>query len=177
LAILGYEKNAQTVKGFTLVEMILYVAICSGLLLSLSLFLTFILGQRIKNQIIADVNQQGQQAMWMITQTVRNGRSIDVPVLEASGSSLSITTVSPVLNPTIFDSNGSSTLEIKEGVSAYIPLTNSHVQMQSLVFQNVSSTSSSDRILKINFTLQYKNLSGSADYSYSKSFSGSATLR
>lgn len=160
-----------------MVEMILYVAICSGLLLSLSLFLTFILGQRVKNQIIQDVNQQGQQVMWLITQTVRGSRSIDVPAVGSSGVTLSVTTGSVLLNPTIFSVNSSSTLLIQEGTSPLVPLTNSHIEVHSLLFENISSASSSERTLRIGFTLVYKNLSGRQEYNYSKTFSGSATLR
>lgn len=160
-----------------MVEMILYVAICSGLLLSLSLFLTYILEQRIKNQAIQDVNQQGQQMIWLMTKSIQSARSINAPVLGDSGTSLSVTTADPLRNPTIFDVNASGTVEIKEGSSAYIPLTNSHVTAQSLVFENVSSASSSERIIRIHFMLVYKNPSGRAEYDYSKTFSGSATLR
>lgn len=159
-----------------MIEMILYVAICSGLLLSLSIFFTFLLGQRVKNQAIQDVNQQGQQVMWLITQTVRNARSIESPSIGVASSSLSVTTADPLRNPTLFSLNG-GTLQIQEGASSSVPLTNSHVSATSLLFENVSSSSSSEKILRVRFVLSYINPSGKVDYEYTKSFLGSATLR
>jgi type II secretory pathway pseudopilin PulG len=171
------KRLIRNVKGFTLIEMILYVAICSGLLLSLALFFVYIIGQRVKNQAIVDVNQQGQQVIWLVTQTVRNGRSINSPGIGASSTSLSITTGNALLDPTIFDVTASGTLEIKEGSTAYVPLTNSHVTVSTITFQNISSASSTDRVLRLNFTLTYNNPSGKPEYDYTKSFTGSATIR
>jgi Tfp pilus assembly protein FimT len=70
-------KKVRLLKGFTLVEMSLYVAICAILLLVLSSFLSFLLGARVRSQAITEVNQQGFQVMNLITQTIRNGRSIE----------------------------------------------------------------------------------------------------
>ncbi len=166
----------KSLKGLSLIEMLLYVAISSIILLSLSLFLTFILGQRVKNQSIADVNQQGLQVMQLITQTIRNARSIDFPSIGATSSSLSMTMSDPLLSPTIFDIVG-GVVRIKEGSNAIIPLTNSHVSVSSLLFQNISSTSSVDRIIRMSFTIDHININGRNENSFSKSFTGSATLR
>ncbi len=163
-------------KGFTLVEMILYVSICSILLVSISTFLSFLLEARIRSQAITEVNQQGFQVLHVMTQTVRNGRSIQTPTIGNTSSSLSITTGNTLLNPTVFDSS-STTLRITEGSNIPFPLINSRVKISALTFQNVSSTSSIEKIIRISFTLEYYNKGGRGEYSYSKSFNGSATLR
>jgi Tfp pilus assembly protein FimT len=163
-------------KGFTLVELVLYVSICSILLLAISSFLSFLLGARVRSQTITEVNQQGFQVMSLITQTIRNGRSIQIPSMGTSSSTLSVTTGNALLNPTIFDLS-SSTLEIKEGSKAAIPLTNSRVLVSGLTFQNVSSGSSTEKIVRISFTIDSVNQGGRSEYSFIKSFSGSATLR
>ena len=163
-------------KGFSLLEMLLYVSICSVLLLSLSLASTFLLSSRVKNQSIADVHQQGSQVIQLITQTIRNAKSIDIPSVGATSSALTVTVVDQLLSPTVFDiSNG--VLEIKEGSGPNVLLTNSHVTVSSLLFQNISSTSSLDRTVQVSFTIDYKNPSGRNEYSFTKSFTGSATLR
>lgn len=163
-------------KGFTLVELVLYVSICSILLLTISSFLSFLLGARVRSQAISEVNQQGFQAMSLITQTIRNGRSIQVPGIGTSSSTLSITTSNALLNPTIFDVS-STTLRVKEGSKTAILLTNSRVKLSALTFQNVSSSSSTEKIIRISFTLDAVNQGGRSEYSFTKSFSGSATLR
>jgi type II secretory pathway pseudopilin PulG len=163
-------------KGFTLVEMILYVSVCSILLLTISTYLSFLLGARIRSQAITEVNQQGFRAMNLVALTVRNGRSIEVPVVGATTTTLSLTTKDALLNPTVFDV-ASGTLRIREGAGQPVPLTNSRVVISNLFFQNLSSTSSAERIIRISFTLDYKNLSGKDEYAFTKTFTESATMR
>ena len=163
-------------KGFTLVELILYVSICSILLLTISSFLSFLLGARVRSQAITEVNQQGFQVMSLITQTIRNGRSIQVPSMGTSSSTLSITTGDVALNPTVF-SLSSTTIEVKEASKNAMSLTNSRVRVTALTFQNVSSGSSTEKIIRISYTLDYINPTGRSEYSFTKSFTGSATLR
>jgi type II secretory pathway pseudopilin PulG len=163
-------------KGFTLVEMILYVSVCSILLLTISTYLSFLLGARIRSQAITEVNQQGFRAMNLVALTVRNGRSIEVPVVGATTTTLSLTTKDALLNPTVFDV-ASGTLRITEGAGQPVPLTNSRVVISNLFFQNLSSTSSAERIIRISFTLDYKNLSGKDEYAFTKTFTESATMR
>lgn len=164
-------------RGFGLVEMILYVAICSVLLLSLSSLYFFLLTSRIKSQIITEVEQQGQQIIQLITYTTRNARTIDIPSIGVTGTSLSLTVQNGMLSPTIFDVSASGTMRIQEGSGPQISLTNSHVSVGSPLFQNVSSASSSDRMLRFSFTIRSNNISGRNEYEYTKSFTGSASLR
>lgn len=163
-------------KGFTILEMLLYVSICSVLLLSLSLFLTTLFGARIKHQSIADVNQQGAQVMQLLTETIRNAESIQTPTVGATSPTLSVTVSDGLLSPTIF-SVSSGTVMISEGGGPNILLTNSHVTVSNFLFKNISSASSSDRTIQISYTIDYKNPSGRNEYEFTKSFSGSATMR
>jgi type II secretory pathway pseudopilin PulG len=169
-------KLTSSQKGFTLVELILYVSICSILLLTISSFLTFLLGARVRSQSITEVNQQGFQVLSLITQTIRNGRSIQVPSMGMASSTLSVTTGDALLNPTIFNIS-STTLQIKEGSKNAIALTNSRVRVSGLTFENISSGSSTEKIIRISFTVDSVNQSGRSEYSFTKSFTGSATLR
>lgn len=163
-------------KGFTLVEMVLYVAICSILLITISVFLSFLLGARVRSQAITEVNQQGFQVMSLLTQTIRNGRSIQTPSIGLASSTLSLTTGNALINPTLFYIS-STTMKIKEGSQGEISLTNKRVRISGLVFQNVSSSSSTEKIMRISYTVDYINPTGRDEYSFSKTFNGSATLR
>lgn len=169
-------RKPQSQKGFTLVELILYVSICSILLLTISSFLSFLLGARIRSQAITEVNQQGFQVMSMITQTIRNGRSVQVPSMGTSSSTLSITTLNTLINPTVF-SLSSTTIQVKEGSKTALPLTNSRIRVSSLTFENVSSGSSTEKIIRTSYTIDYINPAGRSEYNFSKSFTGSATIR
>ena len=140
------------------------------------MLLSFLLSSRIKNQSIADVNQQGVQVMQLVTQTIRSAKSVDFPDIGATSTSLSLTMPDPLLSPTVFDVvNG--VVRIKEGSNQAIPLTNSHVTVSPYIFQNISGASSVDRIVRLSFTIDYNNPQGRNESSFTKSFTGSATLR
>src|SRR3989338_5710404 len=93
----------QTKSGFTLIELLLYVAISSVMLLITSLFLQTLLQSRIKNQTIAEVEQQGLHIMQLITQTVRNAEAITAPAPSASAASLTLDVIPAANDPTVFD--------------------------------------------------------------------------
>ena len=169
-------KISHLQKGFTLVEMILYVALCSLLLVSISTLLSSLLSARVRSQAINEVNQQGFQVMHLMTSTIRNGRSIQTPSIGATSSLLSVTVVNSIASPTIFNI-ASGTLRIQEGSGASVALTNSRVSASALQFQNVSSASTTEKIVKLTFVLSSNNISGRSEYSFSKTFTGSATLR
>lgn len=161
--------------GFTLIELMLYVAISSVILLVISMFLSTLLEARVKNQTIAEVEQQGIQLMQIITQTVRQAESINYPPISTSGSSLSLNTSVASSTPSIFDLSA-GVLRIKEGTNLAIPLTNSKVIVSDLIFSNLSR-SASPGIIRVSFTISAVNLSGRNEYSFSSSFVGSAALR
>lgn len=125
---------------------------------------------------MTEVNQQGFQVMSIITQTIRNGRSIETPSVGTSSQVLSVTTPSPLLNPTVFTIS-STTLMISEGGAQQVALTNSRVAVSDLIFQNISSVSAVEKNIKISFTVTYINNSGRGEYSFAKTFNGSAILR
>lgn len=162
-------------KGFTLIELLFYVAISSVLLLVISVFLSSLLQSRVKNQTIAEVEQQGAQVMQIITQTIRNAQSITSPAQGISASSLTLDVVATTSDPTIFDlSNGA--IRIKEGAASALPLTNSRVTASALTFQNLSRSDTPGTV-RIQYTLTHLNSSGRNEYDFTKTFVGSASLR
>jgi Tfp pilus assembly protein PilW len=161
--------------GFTLVELLLYVGISSAILLATSIFLSVLLESRVKNQTISEVEQQGVQVMQLITQTVRNADLINIPTIGASGASLSVNNSLASTTPTVFDLSG-GVIRIKEGANVVINLTNSKVTVSNLSFFNLSRTSTPG-VVKIIFTLSSVNPSGRNEYSFSKTFVGSAAIK
>lgn len=161
--------------GFTLIELLLYVGIASTLLLVSTLFLATLLESRIKNQTIAEVEQQGLQVMQIITDSIRNAESITSPVAGASAATLTLDVVNSSNDPTLFDLS-SGTLRMTEGAGSAVDLTNSRVTVSSLSFENLSRTDTPG-ILRVQFTLTYNNSSTRQEYSFTKTFYASASLR
>src|SRR3990172_51494 len=81
----------QTNRGFTLIEILLYVSIAGAILLSVSIFWTILLQSRVKNQTVAEVESQGAFVMELITRTARNSEAIVSPAVGATASALSLT--------------------------------------------------------------------------------------
>lgn len=101
-----HRTRSNSQHGYTLVELLLYIALSGMLLTSLVYFFGTISEARIKNQTINEVNEQGAALMDQITQTVRNATGITAPAAGAGGSSLTLTVPTGSLSPTIFDSTG-----------------------------------------------------------------------
>ncbi|MDD5626512.1 MAG: type II secretion system protein [Patescibacteria group bacterium] len=165
----------QTQRGFTLIELLLYVAVASAILLAISVFLSILLQSRIKNQTIAEVEQQGLQVMQLVTQTARNAEAITSPAQGASASSLTLDVISAASDPTIFDL-ASGAIRVKEGAGSATALTNSRVTASALTFQNLSRTDTPGTV-RVQFTLAHTNPEGRNEYSFTKTFIGSASLR
>src|SRR3989344_6870993 len=90
-------------NGFTLIELLLYIAVASIIVFTTASMLRFTLESRVKNQTIAEVEQEGTQVIQLITQTVRNGTAINSPTIGGSGASLSVNVATGANSPTVFD--------------------------------------------------------------------------
>lgn len=92
--------------GYTLIELLLYVALSGMVLTSLVYFFGTITEARVKNQTVSEVNEQGAALMDQITQTIRNATAITSPTVGNAGASLTLTVPTAGLSPTIFDATG-----------------------------------------------------------------------
>lgn len=168
-------KNIKITKGFTLLELVLSIALISLLVGVVSIFFVTMTRAQTKNQTILEVEEQGIAAMQMITQTIRNAASINTPASGLSAASLSLAVSDTAKNPTIFDIS-ETTLRIKEGSTSPIPLINSRIVISELTFQNLSAPGTSGTV-RATFTLSYVNPNNTSEYDYSKTFIGSASLK
>ncbi|HJQ08228.1 MAG TPA: type II secretion system protein [Candidatus Saccharimonadales bacterium] len=169
------RRHIERQAGYTLIELLLYVSIIGGLLLSVTYFFGTTAETRVKNQSISEVNDQAAAVMDTITQTVRNAVSITSPAAGASGASLTLVVPTGSLSPTVFDLSG-TTLRIKEGTAPTINLTNTKVQVTSLTFRNLTRTGTNG-IVQISFTMSRVNANNRNEYDFQKTFTSSAEVR
>ncbi len=161
--------------GYTLIELMLYIAILGSLLAAVSGFYAMTQATQKKAQVIAEVDQQGNMVIETITSTLRNASNINSPVAGANSTSASIAMASSSINPTIYDLNGSA-LRRQEGVAAAELLTSTRIQVSNLTFRNLTR-SGTDGALQVSFTLSSTNTSGRAEYAYQKNFITTVALR
>ncbi|HEX8947187.1 MAG TPA: prepilin-type N-terminal cleavage/methylation domain-containing protein [Candidatus Paceibacterota bacterium] len=167
--------QTHTRSGFTLIELLLYVGITSIILFAISLFFSILLQSRIKSDTVTDVEQQGTQAMLVMTQAIRNADAVNAPLPGASASSLSLTTSSTGPSPTVFSLSGGA-LTLTQGAAAPIALTNNRVTVSALRFTNLARPGTPD-IVRISFALTAVNATGRTEYRYTQTFLGSAQRR
>ena len=162
-------------KGFTLIELIIYISLSSMMLLSITLFAKMILQVRTKNQVMMEVEQQGIQITQILTHAIRNAENIIQPTPPNINSNLILDMLNVSEDPTVF-SLDNNVINIQEGVSGQINLSNSRIEVQDLTFQNFSRANTPG-IISFSFTLNYNNQSSKPEYNYSKIFYGSISLR
>jgi len=162
-------------QGFTLIELILYIALVGIISLVLIYFLGDLLESRVKNQTIMEVEQQGQLIAQRILQVGRGASYITVPATSTSGSVLNLVVASTTLNPTIFAQSGEM-VTVKEGSLATSTLNNEKVIISNLLFTNLSRTGTRGNF-RFSFTVYASGTPGRYEYEYSKNFIGSVSLR
>jgi type II secretory pathway pseudopilin PulG len=138
-------------KGFTLVELVLYIGIFGSIALVLSLSLNTSLDTRIKNQAIFEVESQGASSLSTILRTVR----------DADG--------------TLFRVSG-GVLEMQAIDEEYVPLTNTRVVVTDFAIEHPLSPNAPESA-RVTLTLSAKNEGGRQAYNYEQTFFGSATPR
>lgn len=162
-------------KGFTLIEMILYLAVLSIVLLAFSAFIFMSYTSRIKSTVVAEVEQQGNQTMNIITNNIRGAVSITSPASGSSAASLTLAEYVGANSPTTFALSG-NTITMTEGANPAVSITSNRVVASSLSFQNLSRASTPG-IVRVSFTLTHVNPSNRGEYIYAKTFVGTASLR
>lgn len=161
--------------GYTLIELLLYVVIVGVLLTSVVSFFGTVTEARVKNQTIAEVDQQGVAVMDYVTQTIRNASSITAPAPGGvAATSLTLVVPTGALSPTIFSLSG-TTLQVKEGAAAAISLTNGNVEISGLSFKNLTRSGTSG-IVQVSFVISHVNSNNRNTFNYQKTFTSSAEV-
>lgn len=167
------EKESQ--KGFSAIEMVIYVAIFAMFVGALVTFLLNIGYTRQHAQIMLEVNDQGASIMRTLTLAIKSATAINTPGTGVSSGVLSINTTSPGTTPTVFSVSGEA-LFITEGTNPAVALTNNKVKITNLTFYNVSQASTPGTI-QIRFTISTTASKVSQYEQYSANFYGTASLR
>ena len=171
MKIITQEKE----KGFSMVEMIIYIAIFAIFVGALITFSLNINSSRLRSQMMLEVKDQGADLMRTLTTSIKNATVINNPGTGVSSGVLSINTSNLQTTPTIFSEDGEA-LYITEGTSSPIALTNNKVKLTNLTFTNVSQ-SSTPGIIKIRFTISNTASKSSPAEQYSVDFYGSSAVR
>jgi len=163
-------------RGFTLIEVVLYVAIAGMVVFALGFLVKESGETRLRQRIMAEVEQQGLLVSQQISQAIRNAASITTPSAGSTTSSLTLAYEDALKNPTSFDLSADA-IRIAEGAGFPTPLTNTRVLVTDFFFHNLSLASTPGSV-QFSFTLSYDLSADDAPrFQYSKTFYGAASLR
>lgn len=161
--------------GTTFVELILYMGVSSTILLVIVALFAVMLQTQIKQQAIASVEIEGQEAMRVMASVIRNGTAINTPSAATSGDSISVGSYEVSHNPIVFDVS-EGTLRIKEGAAEPIALTSTQTVVKSLTFHNLTVAGTPGAV-QIVLLLDHVNPTNNPTYSYPQTFYTTATVR
>jgi hypothetical protein len=143
-------------KGFTLIEFLLYLGIFVIVLVLTSGFLWNMIFGNIKVSAYQEVQQNGSFALTKLTQEVKKALAINSPLPGTTSNSLSLAMASSTLDPTIFDVAGGQ-LRISSGSPPdFQYLTSYQVVVTDLQFTNLSYQDKPGTV-RIEMTLEYLN--------------------
>lgn len=168
------ESGTHT-KGFTLIEVMLYVAISAGMLFAVASLYQLINEHKAANYAESRVNQSGMNALRVLSDALRRAESVYQPTHEEITDILILTMEDPALNPTTF-ALSEGTIVMQEGEEEPVPITSSDVDVYYVQFENLSTTDISDSIhfeIGVAFGLNSER----ATTDYTSTFYGSATTR
>jgi len=157
-------------RGFTLIELIIYMAIFA-IVLAIAVDL-FFFSKTLANQIAQEqeVDRNARVAFLEMTQTIRSATSVTSPALGASNGNLYLNS-----NAIHYFVNGSGILQKTDGGQTR-DLTSDEVSIQNLTFTNRGETGKQPSVV-ISFTVQTNSLIyGQAGY-INKNFQTTVQLR
>ena len=161
-------------KGFTLIELIIYLAILVIILVLLSEFLWNIVLGSVKETANLEVQQNGRFTMAKISSEIKKAAGINYPQPGISADSLSLIMADSQLNPTIFDVSAGK-LRIARGTQGAYELTSDQVIVSNLRFANLSYPNTPGTI-KIEMTIDYKNPENRSAYQASINLDSTVSL-
>ncbi|MBI5466118.1 MAG: prepilin-type N-terminal cleavage/methylation domain-containing protein [Candidatus Kerfeldbacteria bacterium] len=163
------------IRGFSLLELIIYIAILAVLLMVIVGLASTSSQSSSAEEARAEVQQNLRFSLDTISSAVRRAASINTPTAGGSGSALSLAMSDGSKNPTVFDLS-SQVLRITEGAGIAQALTNNRVKVTSIGFQHLANASPAKPTIQITLTIAYNDL-GRSVYQYSKTEQTTVSLR
>lgn len=163
-------------KGFSLIEMLVYITIFSIIFFTISSFFIWVIKGNIKNRAIQEVLDNGRLAMETITYEIREAKSIYTPTTTSSQLSLETTKYLP-------DGESASYIDFylcdnkicfKKESQEPVAITSDRIVVNNLSFTLIGDGPS---FVKINLDISFKNPDNRPEYQASVNLKSAASLR
>ncbi|OGE17571.1 hypothetical protein A3F00_05420 [Candidatus Daviesbacteria bacterium RIFCSPHIGHO2_12_FULL_37_11] len=166
-------RKLKTDRGFTFIEIILYVSIVSIILVALVPFAWNVIGGSVKSSAEQEVNSQARFISERIKYEVRNADGIN----SVAAASISLDPPGTSNDPTIIDLSGGR-IRIKLGAAADVDLNSTDTNITSLIFTNYTSGDNKTKHIQFVFVIDDNFGSGRTEYDVpAQTIEGSAEVR
>lgn len=167
-------------KGFTLIELILYVSIVSIFMVALIPFILGIIQGNVKNNAKQEVFSTARFISEKIKSEIRNSNGFNasnfgINLADNPGMKLSLIQDAPD-NPTDIDVN-SGKARIKEGVSTAENLNSDNTKITNLTFTNYSSVDNKTKNIGFEITVEGNYNSSRTEYTEIFTLKSDAEIR
>lgn len=144
-------------EGFTLIEVLIYIAVSAVMVFVVVGFAREILKVRNKITIVSKVEQNARYAMSRMVKEIREAE--DIEVLDQNTIILQVADLGR--NPIVFDL-GNGILYMKEGQGDFTALTGNDVKVGEVLFEDRTTPNSAD-IIKITLLITHPDANLSPD--------------
>ncbi len=176
-----YKKKCEGLnRAFTLVEALVYIAILSVIILSVSVFFVWAIRSDVKARVMREVVYNAERAMAVMVYEIKEARGIYTPTGVFDGHPGQLSLVTPKYLPAgetesyldfyLCDSR----LCLKKESQEPIVITSENVEITNLIFSEIMSGKAPS--VRINLTVDYINPGQKEEYSASISLQSAVSL-
>lgn len=165
-------------RGFTLMEMLVYVGVLAIIVTTVSVFFLWAIRSNSKTRVMRETLNNASRAMEIITYEIREARSIYTPTTTSTQLSLETTHYMPAGEKTTYTDFYlcENQLCFKKESQDPIALTSDRVEVKNLLFTQITTTSTYSSI-QINLVVEYKNPAVLPQYQASVDLTSTVSLR
>ena len=164
----------NTEKGFTLIEVLLYLAIVGIIIQGFITFILSITDINSKTYVTQEVQANTRMILGLISQKIRAADDILTPSEGNSTSTLILDMPNP--DPDLTFSITDGVLGMAEGAASSTPITSNKVNISNLTFTNLATAGEKDNI-RIEITAIDFKMGESKEFQYSQTLQTSVSLR
>lgn len=162
-------------RGFTLIETLLYFGLLAIILAIIAATIASVASDKIKLEMIQEVNQNARMVMQTVTKNVNNAASISSPSDGNQSSTLTLAMPDAGEDPIVIDlDNGMVRISVDGDTP--VPLTTNEVSVTELVFSNITPTNGSGSV-RVEMTIGSSSTSNRQEYQISETFYTAATIK
>ena len=161
----------STKKGFTLIEILIYIAVLGLIMFSFLSYVIIMSGSKQKAYVSEEVHSNLRQAFNVMNQKIKVANDVLTPMIGNSSDSL---TLNSSTGQIVFSITG-GVLKITENGETF-SVTSDEVVVSNLLFTNLTPQTSERDNISIEITIDYKG-GGGVTSNYTQSARTAVTLR